>query len=48
MKRLIYLLLLFIFTFSAMHAENVKVVIPTNKSTNYALYPAETGVFFAA
>ena len=45
MKRLIYLLLLFIFTFSAMHAENVKVVIPTNKSTNYALYPAETGVF---
>lgn len=45
MKRLIYLLLLFIFSFSAIHAENEKVVIPTNKSTNYALYPVETGVF---
>lgn len=25
--------------------KNVKVVIPTNKSSNYALYPATTGVF---
>lgn len=45
MKRLIYLLLLFIFSFSAIHGENEKVVIPTNKSTNYALYPIATGVF---
>ncbi len=39
MKRLIYLLLLFIFTFSAMHAENVKVVIPTNKQ---AIVPSDS------
>ena len=37
--------MLFIFSFSAIHAENEKVVIPTNKSTNYALYPVATGVF---
>ena len=34
-----------IFSVSALHAENVEVVIPTPKDTNYALYPVSTGVF---
>lgn len=37
--------MLIILSFSAMHAENVKVLVPTAKSVNYALYPAATGVF---
>lgn len=45
MKQFISLILLFILSFSTIHAENVEVVIPTNKSANYALYPATTGVF---
>lgn len=46
MKRLIVLLAMCCLSFAAIYAEDdVKVVIPTNKSTNYALYPAITGVF---
>lgn len=33
------------FIFSAVYAEETKVIIPTTKSTNYAIYPASTGVF---
>ena len=46
MKKLIVLLTICCLSFAAIHAEDdVKVVIPTSKSTNYALYPATTGVF---
>ena len=46
MKRFIVLLTMFCLSFAAIHAEDdVKVVVPTSKSTNYALYPAITGVF---
>lgn len=45
MKKFIYLLLLAVLSFSAIHAENLNVVIPTSKDTNYALYPVPTGVF---
>lgn len=46
MKRLIVLLTMCCLSFAAIYAEDdVKVVIPTNKSANYALYPAITGVF---
>ena len=30
---------------SAAHADDTNVVIPTARGTNYALYPATTGVF---
>lgn len=45
MKRFIYSLLFVVLSISAIQAENVNVVIPTSKSGNYALYPADTGVF---
>ncbi len=46
MKKLIILLTMCCLSYAAIYAEDdVKVVIPTNKSTNYALYPAITGVF---
>ena len=45
-KRFILFLAICFLSFAAIHAEDdVKVVIPTSKSTNYALYPATTGVF---
>ena len=46
MKRFIVLLAMCCLSYAAIYAEDdVKVVIPTNKSANYALYPAITGVF---
>lgn len=46
MRRLIILLAMCCLSFAAIYAEDdVKVVVPTNKSANYALYPAITGVF---
>ena len=46
MKKLIVLLTICSLSFAAIHAEDdVKVVVPTSKNTNYALYPAITGVF---
>lgn len=45
MNRLIILSIIFLLSSSAVNAEDVKVIIPTTKSTNYALYPASTGVF---
>ena len=46
MKKLIVLLTICCLSFAAIHAEDdVKVVVPTSKNTNYALYPAITGVF---
>ena len=46
MKRFIVLVTICCLSFAAIYAEDdVKVVIPTNKSANYALYPAITGVF---
>ena len=46
MKKLIVLLTICCLSFAAIHAEDdVKVVVPTSKSTNYALYPTITGVF---
>ena len=46
MKKLIILLTMCCLSYAAIYAEDdVKVVIPTNKSANYALYPAITGVF---
>ena len=46
MKRLIVLLTLCCLSYAAVYAEDdVKVVIPTSKGANYALYPAITGVF---
>ena len=33
------------FIFSAVYAEETKVIIPTTKNTNYTIYPASTGVF---
>ena len=33
------------FIFSAVYAEETKVIIPTTKNTNYAIYPASAGVF---
>ena len=46
MKKLIVLLTMYSLSFAAIHAEDdVKVVVPTSKNTNYALYPAITGVF---
>ncbi len=44
MKKIL-LLTLCCLAFSAVSAEDVKVVIPTTTSANYALYPAPTGVF---
>lgn len=45
MKRFIILVTICCLSFAAIYAEDdVKVVIPTNKSTNYALYPVITGV----
>ena len=45
MKRFIVLVTICCLSFAAIYAEDdVKVVIPTNKSTNYALYPIITGV----
>ena len=44
-KRFIVLLAICCMSFAAVYAEDdVKVVVPTNKSANYALYPAITGV----
>ena len=45
MKKFIGLFLLTIISFSAVHAENVNMLVPAAKSVNYALYPAATGVF---
>ena len=46
MKRLIILLTLCCLSYAAAYAQDeVKVVIPTTKCANYALYPASTGVF---
>lgn len=46
MKRLIILLTMCCLSYAALYAQDeVKVVIPTTKCTNYALYPASTGVF---
>lgn len=46
MKKLIILLTMCCLSYTAIYAEDdVKVVIPTSKSANYALYPAITGVF---
>ena len=46
MKRVIILLTLCCLSYAAAYAQDeVKVVIPTTKCTNYALYPASTGVF---
>ena len=45
MKRFIILVTICCLSFAAIYAEDdVKVVIPTNKSTNYALYPVITGI----
>lgn len=44
MKRIFISILLSVITF-CLWAEDAKVVIPTTKDTNYALYPASTGVF---
>lgn len=46
MKRFIVLLTICCVSFATVNAnDDVKEVIPTSKSTNYALYPAITGVF---
>ena len=46
MKRLIVFLAMCCLSFAAIHADDdVNVVIPTSKNTNYTLYPAITGVF---
>ena len=46
MKKFILCLTICCLSFASVYAEDdVKVVIPTSKSTNYALYPAITGVF---
>ena len=46
MEKFILCLTICCLSFASVYAEDdVKVVIPTNKSTNYALYPAITGVF---
>lgn len=44
MRRTIISIVLFIVTF-CLGAEDIRVVIPTSKDTNYALYPVSTGVF---
>lgn len=44
MNRLIVFMIM-TFIFSAVYAEETKVIIPTTKNTNYAIYPASTGVF---
>lgn len=44
MRRAIVLVVLSIVTF-CLWADDVRVVIPTPKDTNYALYPVSTGVF---
>ncbi len=44
MRRSIISIVLSIVAF-CMWAEDTRVVIPTSKDTNYALYPASTGVF---
>lgn len=43
-KRILISIVLSIITFS-LWAEDISVVIPTSKDTNYVLYPASTGVF---
>ena len=46
MKKLIILLTMCCLSYTAIYAEDdVKVVIPSSKRANYALYPAITGVF---
>ena len=46
MEKFILCLTICCLSFASVYAEDdVKVVIPTSKSTNYALYPAITGVF---
>ena len=46
MNRIIVILTMCCLSFTFIYADDdVKVVIPTSKSTNYALYPAITGVF---
>lgn len=46
MKRLIVFLTMCCLSFATIYADDdMKVVVPTSKSTNYALYPAITGVF---
>lgn len=43
-KRILISIVLSIVTF-CLWAEDISVVIPTSKDTNYALYPVSTGVF---
>lgn len=43
-KRILTSIVLSIVTF-CLWAEDISVVIPTSKDTNYALYPVSTGVF---
>lgn len=45
MKRIIVILLISIITSSLIYAEDAKVVVPTTPNSNYALYPASTGVY---
>lgn len=45
MKKLFNVLLLVILLASTAKAEETKTVLPADKVTNYALYPASTGVF---
>lgn len=45
MKKLFNVLLLVILLASTAKAEETKAVLPAEKVTNYALYPASTGVF---
>ena len=43
-KRILISIVLSIITF-CLWAEDIRVVIPTTKDTNYVLYPVSTGVF---
>ena len=46
MEKFILCLTICCLSFASVYAEDdVKVVVPTSKNTNYALYPAITGVF---
>ena len=46
MEKFILCLTICCSSFASVYAEDdVKVVVPTSKNTNYALYPAITGVF---
>lgn len=45
MKKIAMLLVFALMSLSAVCADGVKVVVPTTKSTNYALYPSRWGEF---